>query len=122
MKHPLMPETVVVATVRYTVVTDEAAIDRRIVERGHTFSGLTDLTAQRIYVDPRQGWDSQADTLLHEVLHCVYWAAGNPQRKLREEEVVHRLTPLLLATLRDNPALVACLTTDLGASGQEEGG
>lgn len=51
------------------------------------------------------------DTVFHEVFHAAYAQTGLPD--IHEEEVVAALAPWLLMLLRDNPELVACLTSPL---------
>lgn len=51
------------------------------------------------------------DTLLHELLHALWSeSALGSGEGLCEESVVRQLATSLLATLRDNPALVRFLT------------
>lgn len=66
-------------------------------------------------MDPNQGPDQLAATLLHEVLHAVWSTVGLSHANLaevedREETVVAALEPLLLDVLRRNPKLVRYLT------------
>lgn len=83
-------------------------IEERTGDELGTFHG----ESQRIEVSPHQGADSQADTVLHEVLHACFHVAGLrkdfPEPK--EERLVSALSSLLLDTLRRNPQLVAYLT------------
>lgn len=65
-----------------------------------------------ITVDPSMCRDQMADTVLHEVIHCVL-EQGVEVGKIStsnvedfEEYLVRRLTPRLLAVLQDNPDLV----------------
>lgn len=58
-----------------------------------------------IKVSPKQSADSQADTLLHEILHAI---SEELQYPLQEKQV--RLTATaLMSVMRANPALVAYL-------------
>jgi len=50
-----------------------------------------------------------ADTILHEVIHAIFFAFGIPNRKLKEEQIALTLAGPLLMVARDNPALVAWL-------------
>ena len=51
--------------------------------------------------------DQTASTLLHEVLHACWDAAGLTSKT--EEETIRRLEPWILGVLKDNPALVRFL-------------
>jgi hypothetical protein len=55
--------------------------------------------------DDAEGWP---ESLLHEALHAVDWAAGTEAG----EAVVNAWAPLILEMLRRNPWLVAYLTAD----------
>ena len=63
--------------------------------------------SQRIIMDPSQSYDKYCGTLMHEVLHAVYFAAGFSDAK---EEDIQRLTSPFLRMIRDNPDLIAFLT------------
>lgn len=78
-----------------------------------------DLAAQvqyaplKMQVSAYGAHDRKVEGLLHEVFHAV-WELGlgvqDLEKKYKNEEVISRLTPHLLAVLRDNPDLVAYLT------------
>ena len=104
-----LPLRVTVGATTYTIVQDQAAMDERRRATGRDAVGRVDATTQQIFVSPSGGPDYQADTLLHEVLHCVWIAAGDRRDKVDNETAIAALTPGLLATLRQNPELVACL-------------
>ena len=76
----------------------------------HTM-GRFEIWRELITIDPEQGPGALRDTVLHEVLHVVVYVASldTSPRKLSDEEIVSRTTPLLLDTLRRNPDLVAFL-------------
>lgn len=75
-------------------------------------SGLTVYKEQKIYVDPDQAKDMFADTLLHELLHVVYYVSGLGEiENATEEQIVFVMTHPLLQILRDNPELTEFLTS-----------
>jgi hypothetical protein len=51
-------------------------------------------------------------TLLHELLHAIWYAAGRRGEKLAEEEAIRTLSPLLLDVLKANPDVLAFLVGD----------
>lgn len=63
-----------------------------------------------IYIRNKQGAAIKRDTLLHEVLHAIFFLSGLfktvDMAKEEEEKIVVTITPWILAALRDNPALV----------------
>lgn len=111
MAKAKLPDVVVVGPFRYIVSGDELA--RLRVEHAElkTLSGHTDHDALIVHVDTTAAAapDTRRDTLLHEVLHAVAFTAGISAElgNTKEEEIIRRMSPLLLDTLRRNPALVA---------------
>ena len=102
-----IPDSIQIGPYRFRVEATQSAIDRQRVESGRQNRvGQLDIRHALIHVDPTLQPDVLADTLLHEVLHGVWAAVGLPEEKLEAEQVVGALTPLLLDTLRRNPALV----------------
>lgn len=100
-----LPRLIRVGAYRYAVT----------FKKGMGRLGETDSNKGTITLQPGQGPDYLADTLLHEVLHACWWrtfaATGlefvsQPQ----EESIIAALTPTLLEVLRDNPVLVKFLT------------
>jgi len=70
--------------------------------------------AQRIRLDRERKPQSQAETLIHEILHAC-WPAHWSLVGDVEETFVSTLAPRLAAVWRDNPALVDWLSHNLGA-------
>lgn len=71
-------------------------------------------TDKRIaYVSEREPEQSQAEALLHELLHAAVdltaMRAGAIEDGVKEEALVAALSPVLFAMLRENPRLVAFL-------------
>lgn len=66
-----------------------------------------------IRLSANQAPPSMRDTLLHEVLHGVFWTGGLGSvfdiGKDEEEKLVRALTPWVLGLIRDNPELVTFL-------------
>lgn len=109
-----MPKSVQVGSVRYAVQCDETAgLQAKVNEQTTACLGSADHPAQLIRIDPNQGPDQLADTLLHEVMHAVFAFVGLHESPLakHEERIVAALTPTLLDTLRRNPDLVAYVTS-----------
>jgi len=70
-------------------------------------------TRIRLRMTPTVSEDTLRETLLHEVLHCV-WAATQlnhfrPRKRDYEEQIVAMMSPTLLRVLSDNPAVLAYL-------------
>jgi hypothetical protein len=107
-----LPKTVQVGPFTYSVSDSEVdALRSKVDEENAHNVGRSDHSKQTITIDPSQGDDQKADTLLHEVLHAVWAATGlyqTPAAK-HEEVIVTTLSTTLLDTLRRNPALVSAL-------------
>lgn len=77
--------------------------------------GKTRHKATQIVLCP-QSPASMRDSLLHEVMHAVFWGAGGEKLldldKDAEERLVRLLSPWLLSLIRDNPELIAFLTAE----------
>lgn len=73
---------------------------------------MTTPHLERIVVDNSQRGGFMRDTVLHEALHACLFATGLNLGDGEEERLVAALSPVLLAALRDNPALVAYLRSD----------
>ena len=73
--------------------------------------GMCDNDSQMIALDPEQGPDKLRETYLHEHLHAMVGLAGmRDMLGTNEEDVVKRLSPILLQFLRDNPRVYTFLT------------
>lgn len=70
--------------------------------------GKTYHHKQTIYVDCSQASDMMADTVLHEVLHCLWGltSLSIEWSEKKEERYTRLLSPILLDVMRSNPQLV----------------
>jgi hypothetical protein len=109
MSTPI-PGRIVVGPYRYDVVLDDALMDKESVKDRKHLAGLTDSPSCKIAIRPGYSHDYEAETMMHEVLHAAYHAGGGDSVKSPDvETVICHLAATLLATLRNNPALVAYL-------------
>jgi hypothetical protein len=85
----------------------------RFVEGLRTEVAWLDTDKRVIYVATSESPQSQAEALLHEVLHAAVdvtpFRAGALEDGCKEEALVAGLSPVLFSILRDNPTLVAFL-------------
>jgi hypothetical protein len=119
-----MPGTIKVGRFHYTVVNDvEGFADLSAGDLGvrHTDHGATNHHRLLCAVNPHDHVQQQADTLLHEVLHMVWFVAvmddaGSTEQPTneREESIIARMTPWLSLTLAENPGLQAFLQNPEG--------
>jgi hypothetical protein len=63
-------------------------------------------------LDPDLAPDQMADTLLHETMHAVLTVTAPTLTKCDQEGFIQHLSGMLLATLRENPVLVAYILDD----------
>jgi hypothetical protein len=72
--------------------------------------GRTYLGAQRLEITDGLHTEQEQDTGLHEVLHAIIRILGlHRSTSIEEERLVGGLTPVLLATLKNNPKFTAWL-------------
>lgn len=114
-----LPRRLVIGHLTYTVARDQGAIDRKSLEQGGELAGYSWDCDQSILLAEKLGPDTEAETLLHEVLHQCLATAGvrldedaAAGVKELEERAVRSMAGALLATLRRNPKLVAYLVGD----------
>jgi IrrE N-terminal-like domain len=69
---------------------------------------------QRIRINSGHMPQTQASTLIHELLHACWPVGPRPVTNV-EESFVTSLEPMLASVWRDNPALVAWISFNLGA-------
>jgi hypothetical protein len=95
----------------FSVEFNEDAINRLSLDRQNDLIGHLERRSQTITIRPGLGVDLSAETLLHEVLHACFGMVGlsGIDERLTEEDVIERLSPILLDTLRRNPHLVRFL-------------
>jgi Zn-dependent peptidase ImmA (M78 family) len=106
------PKKVKVGHVRYTLREEKGLAS--IAEA----SGTCGEDTQLILIDDQIGPDQQRDTVLHELLHALFYAMnakailpkeeGSDSKEL-EEKIIFSLATRLLELLRDNPKLVGYL-------------
>lgn len=118
-----VPASVRIGVVTYRVTTDPSDW-QSIVHKTQTkgFYGHSQHTEAVIYLNPEANPDVTRLTLWHEILHCLdETVMGNPNwlrlgdqpedRDAAEEVVIRMWEAPTLAVLRDNPDLVAYLTS-----------
>lgn len=107
-----MPQHIKVGRNMYAVLCDKEAWhdwtqENAVNQHDHGASQHHKLI---ILVNPSDHPHQQADTLLHEVLHCI-WFQGNmntinpPDEGQREEITISQMCPWLVMVLADNPQL-----------------
>lgn len=107
------PDAIQIGPFAYSVWRDQALMDKARAEaESSELVGQTNHHTLRILVDPETAAGVQRESLLHEVLHGVCLVAGWRGGKRTQERVLEELGPVLLDTLRRNPALVRALLWD----------
>lgn len=77
----------------------------RISEMEDDNLGLCKPRYSTIYIDTDQSDDAALDTVVHEILHAV-WYTQNLNDKAKEEDAVTSLAHGLILLFRDNPKLL----------------
>ncbi len=105
-----IPKQVDVGPHQYEVVTEERAV---LALRDEGKYGITRVDRLEIHIDDAGAQTQVADTLLHEILHCIWDQGGlRMEDPGLEERVVSSLTTGILAVLRQNPKVVKFLLAD----------
>lgn len=83
----------------------EVEENKKITTEGNCF-GSTHTVTQSIYIEPDLPEQKKWQTLLHEVMHAVYWQCGltkdkNIQADV-EEKIIHALSMGMYQVLKDN--------------------
>lgn len=102
-----IPQTVEIGPFTYDISIDPADIDAL----GASLFAAIDPTSLLIALEPAQDQGQMRDSLLHEILHGTTFVAGLDVDIEPEvlEDVIRRMSPILLGVLRDNPDLVSFL-------------
>lgn len=78
-----------------------------VAREGNIF-GSTHQTSQKFFLEPNLSIQKQQQTILHEILHAVWWQSGlgriwdGPDKSKDEERIIHALSMGLYQVLRDN--------------------
>lgn len=109
MSRRRVPRSVRIASQRWAIELHESGHVNTDGTINDGVIGQNDIFNHLIRLDELLDDQSRAETLLHEALHGVLYIAGlgtGPEA----EDVVNRISPLVLDMLIQNPALVRYLT------------
>lgn len=104
------PAWVQIGGVRYEIVEDELTARQRYHQYSDTLSlGFFSYTDQTVTLEPKQNADAKVDTLIHELIHAVYWQYGGHHiiGTEEEEKIVCFFSNALTDLLQRNPELVS---------------
>ena len=113
------PTTVKVGPYLYKIHYSDAKVDAFVVEDGdasaENAAAYSDTNNHVIALRTKKySEDAIRTTLLHELLHCAFDAAGGwyklPEDKGAEEAIIQAMSPSLLNILRENPEVTVYLT------------
>lgn len=80
----------------------------KVSNEGEVF-GSTHFKKQRIFIDPSETQQKKEHTLIHEILHAIWWQTGLNNRykdkKEMEEEIIQAVAHGLYQVLKDNSLL-----------------
>lgn len=78
-----------------------------VAHEGNVF-GSTHTQSQKFFIEPDLAIQKRDQTLLHEIMHAIWWQSGlgkiynDKEHKEIEENVVHGLSMGLYQVLKDN--------------------
>lgn len=108
-KQPAMPKSVLIGNTTYTVRCDSelTKLERENANQEMLHGRYHSVNAQ-LFVAHDLTLESKQETLIHEVLHGLFWhlGFGSLLREGEDEVMVASLSTLLLRCLRDNPEFV----------------
>lgn len=109
-----IPTTIRIGPYDYTVIVDSERIKELERETSSELYGITSPGILEIALQPNVADMVLRETLLHELIHALFYNTGISERftDKTEEQIVRALSPALFSLLRDNPALVACIMGD----------
>lgn len=108
-----LPKRLHIGALTYTVSDDKTRMLEACREQGTDLLGHTDHARATILLERKAADCVKRDTLLHEALHVITDTCGlAAEWGEKDEGYIRRITPHLLAALRDNPELVAYLVAD----------
>jgi hypothetical protein len=108
------PVSVLVGPFSYRVVFSADRIKELEKESNTELYGITSHGDLEIALQPDCAEMVIRETLLHEVLHALFYNTGLTERlsEKMEEQVIRSLSPALFDLLRRNPALLPYWTGD----------
>lgn len=106
-----VPAEVQIGPFTYDISTDPADLDAISDEPVYAAINPSSLL---IALEATQDIGQLRDSLLHEILHGVTFVAGLDQDIAPEmlEEIIYRVSPVLLDTLRRNPEVLGFLVSE----------
>lgn len=115
---PKLPKTVKMGASVYSITNTEEAWKERVGggHVSHEVWGETDHANTQIHIKPGQSSSQERHTVLHELLHMIYFCAIDPDALAavsdKEEYTVNILEPWLLVVLRENPDMIEYLLAE----------
>lgn len=107
-----VPATLKIGPFNYDIVLDAAQHNAFRVKDGQDLDsiGNTDTAGQKIYIQSDLPYEVLSETLLHEIMHAIYYNSAIEHMKEPSEEVIVSLISIgLFSVLKENPKLVEYL-------------
>lgn len=117
-RPPPLPTSIKVGHKRFAVARDDDTVERLAEETEVMLAGASNDHTARIALVSGVPHDTEAETLLHEIIHLALRASGCWPDDIRpgrhgltvEEQVVAAITRPLLGVIRDHPEVVKFLS------------
>lgn len=72
-----------------------------VVDKTDPSFGTVDFFNSKIYIDKNLTDNMKRVTLMHEVMHCIFWATGLYELG-EDESIIQRLSMAMCSVLEDN--------------------
>lgn len=87
----------------------EIVHDANVAHQGGCFGATHNIT-EKIFLDPKNSQQRNEETLIHELLHAIWFASGlnsryDKDKGVIEEEIIEALSTGLYQVLNDNNLL-----------------
>ena len=107
-----MPDKVRIGSLSFTVSDDAGAHLGAEDEMSQRLYGMSDKSTERIVIRPGMSPGFKRQIMIHEIVHLLFDDSGLELETDVEEQICLSLQAPLLAVLKDNPDLVAWLTSE----------
>lgn len=97
----MIPDKVKIGWREYNIIQDE----HRTSDDGGDLYGQIEYEKNQIYLYDKQGEENKIVTLLHEIIHGIFYMSGQTEWRTNED-LINCLSENLYQVIKDNPELL----------------